>query len=36
MTKTEIILTVIGIVNALIAALLSVLITHHQRTSRHI
>ncbi len=28
MTKTEIILTVIGIVNALIAALLSVLITH--------
>ena len=29
MTKTEIILTVIGIVNALIAALLSVLITHH-------
>ncbi len=28
MTKTEIILTVLGIVNALIAALLSVLITH--------
>ena len=29
MTKTEIILTIIGIVNALIAALLSVLIAHH-------
>lgn len=29
MTTTEVLLTIIGFINAIIAALLSVLITHH-------